>query len=200
MGKVLTIGRQFGSNGRLIAKNAAKALGVKFYDKELIGMAADRSNLAKEDLAEIDETRANPWFYSSVGYSVGSGYQTTVPINDVLFQAESEVIREIADKEDCIIVGRCSNYVLRRKIDVRHIFIYAPLEVRIETIANRKQLDSRGAEALIKKVDKRRRLYYNFYTDMKWGNISDYDLLIDSSTFSTEDVTQLLIDTFNTMD
>ena len=108
MGKVITIGREFGSNGRAIARELSEALGIQFYDKELIEMAAKKSKLSDEDLAEIDETRANPWIYSSVGYQVGSGYTTVEPINDLLYQAEASVIRDVAESENCIIVGRCS--------------------------------------------------------------------------------------------
>ena len=184
MGKVITIGREFGSNGRAIARELSEALGIQFYDKELIEMAAKKSKLSDEDLAEIDETRANPWIYSSVGYQVGSGYTTVEPINDLLYQAEASVIRDVAESENCIIVGRCSDYVLKDKIDSRHVFVYAPLNYRLSVVMNRDNLDEKKARSVIKKVDKRRRLYYNFYTDRNWNDLRNYDLSLDSSIFS----------------
>lgn len=199
MGKVITIGREFGSNGRAIAQELSEALGIQFYDKELIEMAAKKSKLSDEDLAEIDETRANPWIYSSVGYQVGSGYTTVEPINDLLYQAEASVIRDVAESEDCIIVGRCSDYVLKDKIDSRHVFVYAPLNYRLSVVMNRDNLDEKKARSVIKKVDKRRRLYYNFYTDRNWNDLRNYDLSLDSSIFSMQDIIGILTEVYETM-
>lgn len=199
MGKVITIGREFGSNGRAIARELSEALGIQFYDKELIEMAAKKSKLSDEDLAEIDETRANPWIYSSVGYQVGSGYTTVEPINDLLYQAEASVIRDVAESEDCIIVGRCSDYVLKDKIDSRHVFVYAPFNYRLSVVMNRDNLDEKKARSVIKKVDKRRRLYYNFYTDRNWNDLRNYDLSLDSSIFSMQDIIGILTEVYETM-
>lgn len=199
MGKVITIGREFGSNGRAIARELSEALGIQFYDKELIEMAAKKSKLSDEDLAEIDETRANPWIYSSVGYQVGSGYTTVEPINDLLYQAEASVICDVAESEDCIIVGRCSDYVLKDKIDSRHVFVYAPLNYRLSVVMNRDNLDEKKARSVIKKIDKRRRLYYNFYTDRNWNDLRNYDLSLDSSIFSMQDIIGILTEVYETM-
>jgi cytidylate kinase len=199
MGKVITIGREFGSNGRAIARELSEALGIQFYDKELIEMAAKKSKLSDEDLAEIDETRANPWIYSSVGYQVGSGYTTVEPINDLLYQAEASVIRDVAESEDCIIVGRCSDYVLKDKIDSRHVFVYAPFNYRLSVVMNRDNLDEKKARSVIKKIDKRRRLYYNFYTDRNWNDLRNYDLSLDSSIFSMQDIVGILTEVYETM-
>lgn len=199
MGKVITIGREFGSNGRAIARELSEALSIQFYDKELIEMAAKKSKLSDEDLAEIDETRANPWIYSSVGYQVGSGYTTVEPINDLLYQAEASVIRDVAESENCIIVGRCSDYVLKDKIDSRHVFVYAPLNYRLSVVMNRDNLDEKKARSVIKKVDKRRRLYYNFYTDRNWNDLRNYDLSLDSSIFSMQDIIGILTEVYETM-
>ena len=199
MGKVITIGREFGSNGRAIARELSEALGIQFYDKELIEMAAKKSKLSDEDLAEIDETRANPWIYSSVGYQVGSGYTTVEPINDLLYQAEASVIRDVAESENCIIVGRCSDYVLKDKIASRHVFVYAPLNYRLSVVMNRDNLDEKKARSVIKKVDKRRRLYYNFYTDRNWNDLRNYDLSLDSSIFSMQDIIGILTEVYETM-
>lgn len=199
MGKVLTIGREYGSNGRLIAQNLAQHLGIKFYDRELIGMAAKKSKIDDEELKEVDESRANPWFYSSADFAVGTAFPSVAPVNDILFQAESETIKDIAEKEDCIIVGRCSNYILRNKSDVRHIFVYAPLEKRIATVQERDALSEKKAQVAIKKMDKRRRLYYNFYTDSVWGDLKYYDLSLNSSSFSMEQIIEILKSVYETI-
>ena len=107
MGKIITVGREFGSNGRAVAKALSEALNINYYDRELIALAAKKSKLSDEELEHVDETRANPWLYSSVGYQVGSGYTTIEPINDILFKAESEVIEEIAASEDAVRIMCC---------------------------------------------------------------------------------------------
>ena len=200
MGKIITVGREFGSNGRAVAKALSEALNINYYDREVIALAAKKSKLSDEELEHVDETRANPWLYSSVGYQVGSGYTTIEPINDILFKAESEVIEEIAASEDAVIVGRCSDYVLRHKVDSRHIFIYAPLNYRISVVQARDQIDEKEAKRLIKKMDKQRRLYYNFYTDRTWNELRNYDLAIDSSIFSQKDIIKILKQVYETLE
>lgn len=199
MGKVITIGREFGSNGRAVAVKLSEKLGIAFYDKELIALAAKKSKIADEELSKADEKRANPWIYSSVGYQVGGAYSVIEPINDVLFKAESSVIADVADAKDCIIVGRCSDYVLRHKKDSRHVFIYAPLASRIRTVMAREDIDEKRAKALIKKVDKERRLYHNFYTDRNWLDLKNYDISLDSSIFSVDEICDILTAVYETM-
>ena len=109
--KIITVGRQFGSNGRAIAKLLAENLGIKFYDKELIEMAAEKAGIHPEQFAAVDEKGANPWLYA--GNQVQNYPNSMLPINDVLFDIQSQVIRELADREECVIVGRAADYVLK---------------------------------------------------------------------------------------
>ncbi|MEG1432143.1 cytidylate kinase-like family protein [Eubacterium sp.] len=192
MAKIITIGRQFGSNGRAIAKNLADHLGIAFYDKQLIGLAAEKSELPVESLVEVDEKKTNPLLYASVDYKIGAGYSTTAPINDVLFQAQSEVIRGLARKEDCVIVGRCADFVLRSHPEARHVYIYAPMDKRIQTVCERDGVGSKEAQSIIKKIDKQRRLYYSYYTDLKWGSFENYHLALDSGRMSMDNAVDLL--------
>ena len=122
------------------------------------------------------------------------------PLNDILFYEQSEIIREAAKKEDCVIVGRCANYILRENPQCRSVFIYAPLEARIRTIRARTGLDARGAEQLIKRVDKQRKYYYENYTEQKWGRKEGFDLGIDSSRFTDEQILEILSALYRTIE
>ena len=111
--RIITVGRQFGSNGRAIAKKLADLLGIKFYDKELILMAAERSNIHPDRIKDLDEKPVNRWAYAMPGEPVNPAFVNTLPVNDVLFEAQCQVIKELAQQEECIIVGRCADYVLK---------------------------------------------------------------------------------------
>ena len=158
MGKVITIAREFGSGGRIIAQSLAEQLKIGFYDKNLITLAAERKNLPEERLERVDERRENPWRYDMEDDIAIQRQFYYEPLNDVLFEAQSEIIKEKAETEDCVIVGRCADYLLRIKPDCRCVFITAPLEKRIRTISARTGLDAKAAKQLIKKVDKQRKI------------------------------------------
>ncbi|MGL6294008.1 AAA family ATPase [Eubacterium aggregans] len=192
MAKIITIGRQFGSNGRDIAKNLADHLGIAFYDRQLIELAAEKSELPVESLVEVDEKKTNPLLYASVYYKICAGSSTTATMNDVLFQAQSEVIRGLAQKEDCVIVGRCADFVLRSHPEALHVYIYAPLDKRIQTVRERADVCSKEAKIIIKKIDKQRRLYYSYYTDLKWGSFENYHLALDSGHISMDNAVDIL--------
>ncbi|MCJ7836197.1 cytidylate kinase-like family protein [Cuneatibacter sp. NSJ-177] len=188
--KIITVGRQFGSNGRAIAKLLAENLGIKFYDKELIEMAAEKAGIHPEQFAAVDEKGANPWLYA--GNQVQNYPNSMLPINDVLFDIQSQVIRELADREECVIVGRAADYVLKDHKDVQSIFIYSPMEARLETVKARFQIDEKEARAKIRKKDKERKYYYNYYTDGGWGEAESYHLTIDSSRYGIEETAKIL--------
>lgn len=192
MGKVIAVGREFGSNGRKIAQALAEHLGIKYYDKELITLAAKKKNLSEERLQEVDEKRESPWRYTFDENMAMERQFRYEPLNDVLFHAQSEIIREAAETEDCVIVGRCANYILRDFEDCRSVFIYAPMKARVKTIRARTVLNDKESEQLIKKVDKQRKYYYNNYTDEKWGSMKGYDLCLDSSRFSMKEILDVL--------
>ena len=165
----------------------------------MITLAAKKKNLPEEKLEEVDEKRESPWRYSFDENMAMERQFHYEPLNDVLFNAQSEIIEEAAKREDCVIVGRCANYILRDKPDCRSVFIYAPMEERIKTIRARTVWDEKGAEQLIKKVDKQRKYYYNNYTDEKWGSMKGYDLCLDSSRFTREQILEILVALYNTI-
>lgn len=182
---VITIGREYGSGGREIGRKLAQALGIKFYDKEIIDMAAKESGMSKEVFEKVDETAVNSLLYSIVSgaYMMGSHISPILdlPINDKLFILESNIIKEIVAKESCVIVGRCADYILRDYKNCINIFIHAPLQTRIEHAITNYNLPKEKAEQKINKIDKKRATYYNYYTGNKWGQTQLYELSIDSS-------------------
>ena len=194
---VITIGRQFGSGGRSIGQKLAEKLGISFYDKELISLAAKESGINPEVFENVDEKAANSLLYSlSMGmYSFGSGFSVMgdLPVNDKLYLLQHKLIKEIAERESCVIVGRCADYVLRENPNCVNLFIYANIEFRKEEAVKRHGIDAARAEHIINKTDKSRANYYSFYSGQKWGMVENYDLCIDSSKLSEESIVDLIV-------
>ncbi|MBR0515843.1 MAG: cytidylate kinase-like family protein, partial [Eubacterium sp.] len=205
MGKkrIITIGRQFGSNGRNIGKLIAEKLGVQCYDKELLQIAAKNSGVCEELLQNLDEKPNKSFLYSVVmdpyafAYNFNNNNYTT-NINQQAFQATFDTIRDLAERESCVIVGRCSDYILRERDDVLNVFIYAPLEARIKTVSERyPALTENKIKDQITKEDKARASYYNYYSSKKWGKMESYHLSIDSSILTIDKVADMIIEVFN---
>jgi len=197
---ILTIGREYGSDGRLIGKRVAELMGVTFYDSQLITMAAKESGMSQSLLTDIDEKAANSLMYS---LSVGSGHfmgfsgAFNMPLNDKLFLVQADIIKDIAEKESAVIVGRCADYVLRENEDVVNIFIYAPYDKRKENVAERFGISLDKAADMIVKKEKQRKNYYNYYSGAKWGTRSNYHLCIDSTLMGVEGTAQFIADILN---
>ncbi|MGI6030943.1 MAG: AAA family ATPase [Eubacteriales bacterium] len=180
---IVTVGRQYGSGGRRIGRRVADKLGIPFYDRELIAMAAKESGLREELLASFDEKAANSFLYSVVmgmGAASRAGVMGEMPLNDRLFLIQSDVIREIASRGPCVLVGRCSDYVLKDCADTVDVFVHADLGQRMEFVVREYGVEAGQAESIINKTDKKRSSYYNYYTGSKWGMAENYDLCIDS--------------------
>lgn len=187
---VITIARQYGSGGRVIGKALAEKLGIAFYDRELIRLAAKESGFSTEYLDRYDEKAANSLLYSlSIGASATLtseyGLAPEAPANDKLFLLQHNIIRQIAERP-CVIVGRCADYVLADRADCVRIFICANDESRAERIAALRHISPAKAGSVIKKADKTRANYYNYYAAGKWGDPVNYDLCINSSTVGIE--------------
>ena len=187
--RIITIGRQYGSNGRRIAKKLSEKLGIHYYDKELIKLASEQNDISYDELVKVDEKRANPWRYPVEDPAQMESRFRFEPMNDVLFYTQAQIITRLADTEDCIIVGRCANDILKSRPS---IFIHAPLDYRLQTVMERTSLEEKEALSLIKKVDKQRKFYYNYYTDKKWEEMSQYDLCLDSSAMSEDEILNVL--------
>ena len=171
---VITIGRQHGSGGRTVAEKVAKELGIKLYDKLLIQLIAKESGFAEEYVKDTDMRRIQSFFY---GMYIDS---RNLPLEDQLYIAQSKVIKEVSDKEPCVIVGRCADYVLRERKDVLNVFIHAPLEDRIERVRDTYHEIEKDYKKYLTKMDKQRANYYNHYTGKKWGTSESYHLVYSS--------------------
>lgn len=193
---VITIGREFGSGGHEVGTKLAEKLGIKCYDKELLELAAKQSGLCEELFASQDEKPTNSFLYSLVMDTYSLGYTSSyvdMPINHKVFLAQFDAIKKLAEKESCIIVGRCADYALEDNPFAVSVWIKASLAHRIERIKKLYDLSDAKAADLIQKTDKRRASYYNYYSSKKWGEAKSYDLCIDSGEVGIEGAIELII-------
>lgn len=195
---VITIGREYGSGGRLIGKKLADELGFAFLDKELITMAAQKSGMSPQLFADIDENATNSLLYSLAtgAYMMGGRMapSSDMPMTDKLFILQSNIIREEAEKGPCVVVGRCADYVMEGKEKVLNIFIQAPFEDRVERAVTQYGLAEKGAADAVRRTDKKRANYYNYYSNRKWGRAGNYHLCLDSSVLGIDGSVRLLKD------
>lgn len=198
--KYITIGRQYGSGGRLIGKELATRLGIPFYDKELIELASQKSGISKDYIESLDEKGTANFFHSLMMNATPMGAimpnYFNITTNDQLFFLQSDIIKELAKKGNCIFVGRCADYILENS-NVMNIFIHAPLDYRVQEITKRYELTESEAMDSVKKIDKKRKSYYNHYTSNQWGNVENYDLAIDSSKFDKDTIIDLIVKGFS---
>ena len=196
--EVYTIGREFGSRGKVIGQKLAERLGVKFYDKELLQQAAKDSGFCEEIFENHDEKPTNSFLYSLVmdTYSAGN-YSSApfldMPLNHKVFLAQFDAIKNIASSESCVIVGRCADYALADNPNVLNIFLRSDLEDRIKYVAKRENITENKAKDLIQKKDKQRASYYNYYTSKKWGDSRSYDLTINTSKLTDEQCVDMIL-------
>ena len=192
---VITIGREFGSGGHEIGTKLAQHLGIKCYDKELLELASKESGLCEELFANHDEKPTNSFLYSLVMDTYSLGYTSSyvdMPINHKIFLAQFDTIKKLAEKESCVIVGRCADYALEGNPDAVTVWVKAPLEARVERIKKLYQLTDSKAADLIQKTDKKRASYYNYYSSKKWGEAKGYDLCLDSSKLGIDGSIELI--------
>lgn len=188
---IITIGRQFGSGGREIGEKVAQRLGYAFYDKEILTMAAEDSGFSPAAMQHYDEKPSGSLIYSL--YMTGAATSDNLPLNQQLAFAQFNVIRKVAQTDNCVIVGRCADYVLREKKNLLTVFLHAPMEYRVGRVMVDNAIDSKNlAEKTIKKQDKARADYYNFFTHKKWGDAGSAMLSVDTSTLSADDVAEVI--------
>ncbi|MCR5218962.1 AAA family ATPase [Treponema sp.] len=208
MNKIITISREYGSGGHTIGQKTAEILGIPFYDKEIIDMSAKDSGLSPDFIQKTEQNISSGWLYTlllgasyaSPGTSSRLGMSTqapAVPLADQVFNAQRKVIIELAKKGPCVIVGRCSDYILRHCDEINpdnllNIFIYAPMEDKVKRAIEQKGLDPATAEKEVKLIDKRRANHYNTFTERTWGNRIHYDLLINSSLVGVENTAMMI--------
>lgn len=179
---IITIGREYGSGGREIGEKLAERLGVSFYDRNLLNLAAQQSGISEEQFSEKDERAERRYFtYGAENLS------------EELFHLQSQIMLDKAREESCVIVGRCSDIVLKNYAHAVHIFIYADEEDKIIRIRERNNLDEIKARKLMRQTEKIRSSYYHYYTDSEWGSRENKDLLINSSKTGIDGAVELII-------
>lgn len=194
MNTIITIGRQFGSGGREVGEKLAEKLGYAFYDNHLIAMAAEKSGMSHAALTDADEKAANPWLYAAMSQTGQTSFGLNISTNDALFTVQAQIIRDIAKSENAVIVGRCSDYILKDEdIELLNVYIYAPAEARIKRVLERENVSTeQQALQMMKRHDKQRKLYYDFYTDRKWAAHENYHLTLNSDKFGIEGTADII--------
>ena len=188
--KIATISRQYGSGGRYIGENLAKAMGVPCYDEKLIDMVAKESGFAQSFVAEKGERMTGSLLFNiASSLSFANNVFTTnngLTFQDEIYFTQNRIIKELADKGPCVIVGRCADYILREREDCLNVFIFADNESKIERAEKYFNITREEAPAVLKKKDKARANHYKYYTDQEWGMASNYDLCLNSGLIGIE--------------
>jgi len=193
MAKVITIGRQLHAGGRTIGKYVAEKLGIPYYDSEIITLAAERKGLDSKICAENEEKSS---IFSGF-YPTGNGVFYPVyhdAIKDTVFLAQTEIIRELA-KNDCVIVGRCSEQILKGYADLLRVFLYADTEDRVARL-KQDYPDIKKPEKFLKKADKQRARYYSCYTGEIWGDKANYDIMLNTTGINTEILSNAIVELY----
>ena len=191
---IIAIGRQFGSGGHHIGRELAKELGYTLYDKELLKLQAENSGIAEKVLESYDESPTNSLLYSIVMDVYPSMNYVGNSLNQQVYQAQYDAIRNLKDKGNCVIIGRAADYILRDCPNLVTVFIHADIEKRAERIAKYEHVSIAKAKDMVLKADKKRASYYNFQTEKKWGQASSYMLSIDSGAIGFDNSVKLIKD------
>lgn len=197
--RIITIGRQFGSGGRELGKRIAEKLGIAYYDKEILTEISKKTSLAEEYITQIIERKPTVQYPITIANSFGVYDSDLNRTQNKIFAEQNNVIKELASKSDCVIVGRCADYILRDQKPFR-IFVYADMESKIKRCREKgevgENLTDRQIKREIKRVDKHRKQYYDFYTGLNWGDKENYDICINTSNKKIKDVVSELVKIF----
>lgn len=176
--RIITISREFGSGGRFIGEEVAKKLGIAYYDKNIIGQIAEKSGLSPEYIQENAELSPKKGLFA---YAFSGRDITGKSVEDMVYEAQRNIILELAEKEPCVIIGRNADYILKDRDDVLNVFIHGDMPEKIQRITGLYNVEEKEAVKIMADTDKRRRTNYNFYTDQNWGEASNYTLCLNSS-------------------
>lgn len=189
MPRIITIAREYGSGGRLIAQKVAQKVGLVYYDNEVIDLAAREMGMDVDAIRKVAEQKSSSFMYTM------SSSAFSLPLNDQVFVMQSKIIRHLANHDSCIIVNGCADYILEDYDDVLSIFIHAPLESRIRRVKEDYQEVHDDYKKYVTKRDKGRCNYYNYYTTKKWGHLKNFDLTINSD-LGIDEVATIIADLF----
>ncbi len=189
--RIITISREFGSGGRFIGEEVAKKLGIKYYDKEIIGQIAKESGLAPEYIKENAELSPKKGIFA---YAFTGRDITGKSVEDMVYEAQRKVILDLAEKEPCVIIGRNADYILKDSDDVLNVYIHGNMPEKIQRITRLYNVEEKEAVKMMADTDKRRMTNYNFYTDQKWGKAANYTLCLNSSQLGYDKCESIIIE------
>ena len=191
---IINVGRQVGAGGQEIGRMLAQDFDAKFYDRELLNLAAKESGFSEKIFKQNDEKKGfiKGLFNVQTPHLVGGNLYGTSFSQESLFQFQSDAIRKAASEGSCVFLGRCADYILRDFENVVNVFITASMDFRVKLVSKVKELDAGHARKLIEQVESRREQYYNYYTGKKWGAAESYDLCIDASILGLEETEKLI--------
>lgn len=205
MSMIITIGREFGSGGRELGKRIAEELGIAYYDKEILIEIAKKTDLAYDYVKQIIEKKPIVYYPITVGHSLNvyndnGFYSESVSMNhNSIYAEQANVIKELASKSDCVIVGRCADFILKDYKPFK-IFVYSNMESKIRRCREKNEeganLPDNKLKKYIKTIDKQRKRYYEFYTSQEWGDKLNYDLCVNTSNKSIKEVVHNIITIF----
>ena len=187
--RIITISREFGSGGRAIGKELAEILDIKYYDKDIIARVAEETGLGKEFIEKKGEYAhsKNIFSYAFIGRDV-----TGASKDDYLFKAQKKIIEDLADKEPCVIIGRCADFILKNRQDCLNVFIYGDDEEKAKRICALYEKSESEARRLMRETDKKRSINYKYYTDKNWGMTKNYDISLNSNKLGYKNVIDVL--------
>ncbi|MCI5611971.1 MAG: cytidylate kinase-like family protein [Roseburia sp.] len=189
--KIITISREFGSGGRFIGEEVAKKLGIKYYDKDIIGQIAEQSGFSPEYIQENAELSPKKGLFA---YAFAGRDITGKSVEDMVYEAQRKVIMEIAEKESCVIIGRNADFILKDRDDVLNVFIHGAESEKVKRICKLYHVTETDAIKMMTDIDKRRMTNYRFYTDQKWGMAGNYTLSLNSSQLGYDRCEQIVIE------
>lgn len=199
MNTIITIGREFGSGGREFGRRLAEELHFEYYDKEIVEAISKHTSLSEEYVQQVIESAPHPLFPITIGQSMS--YTENYQMHQIqkVYQAQCQIIKDLASKSNCVIVGRCADYILREMKPYR-IFIYADLDSRIKRCVARSTTSEQYTEKQLKKhilkIDKGRAKYYEYYTGQKWSDKINYDLCINTTNINIKEIVPLIAKMF----
>ena len=195
MKKIITISREFGSGGRTIGRMVAEKLGYAFYDKELVKKIAVESGLHEDFVEQNGEYASAKNWFSYVFQSMGTqGVMNGMSMDDFLWAMQRKVITDLADQGNCVIVGRCADFILKDRTDTLNVFVHADKKARAERIVRLYGMTEKSPEKRLEEKDQRRKVYFKHYTDQVWGMSQNYDLSLDSGVIGIQKCVDIIVD------
>lgn len=195
MYKIITMEREFASGGNEIGRRVAKKLGIELYDRNILVEAAKRLDIPAIYVEELEETAPGSIIFNLSKTALGGNHKvnSNLPLSERLFLEEKKIIEEIVEKQDCVIVGRCASHILKDRTDCLKVFVHADKDYRLKRAIEAEKLSKNEAEEFLRKSDKRRSGFYNAHTGLKWGEMENFDICLDSGSLGMDCCVDVLV-------